>query len=127
GGADAKAEASGGDEKGGEGEGEGTDGFVSFALPPRNADGEEVEVDIPEDLKEDFARLKNGYMRGEAARALVQKAESERDELRSQKDEQEFIDRSLAEDPVGFIMGRVHADFRKGLLMELLADDTLWA
>jgi hypothetical protein len=124
-GEDVQAEA--GDDQGeGGSDGDEGDETVVFMIPPRNPNEPEVEVEIPAELREHFSRLKNGYMRGEAARQTLAKAESKEAELRAERDEIQFIDQALQEDPVGFISTRVAPEFRKALLMELLADDSVW-
>jgi hypothetical protein len=118
-----------------EGEGEEEEGeeedpdaeFVTFELPSRQADGDPVPVEIPAELEEDFARLRNGYMRGEEARGMYSRAQELHSEMLDAKAEVEYVDRELDEDPVGFVSRHVKdTKIRKGLLKELLADDALW-
>jgi hypothetical protein len=122
---DAPGEEEGADE--GEGEdAESDDELVVFRLPPRNPNEEELEVELPKELEEHFNRLKNGYMRGEAAREVLSRAEAKEEELRADREEIQLIDSELEADPVGFVSKRVAPQYRKALLMELLADDELW-
>lgn len=130
--AEAEAEGEGEEEEGSEPE-EGSDEedpdaeVVTIELPPRNADGDPVPVEVPAELEEDFRRLRNGYMRGEQAREERAAAEQIRDQVQADKAEVEFIDRELREDPVGFVADHVKdTEIRKGLLKELLADDELY-
>lgn len=101
--------------------------LVTFEIPPRNADGEPVPVEVPADLIEHFNRLRNGYMRGEQAREERKVTEELREQVLEAKSEIDYIDRELSDDPVGFVSRHVKdTNIRRGLLLELLADDELW-
>lgn len=124
-----KEEAVEDDGEGAEGEdadAEAAEDFVEFTLPPRNAEGDEVPVEIPAELEEDFRRLKNGYLRGEEARAVKEQASARVVEVRDAEKELELIDAELDADPAGFLLGRVAVEHRREVLRALLASDEVW-
>lgn len=101
--------------------------FVPFELPARQKDGDPVTVELPAELEEDFARLRNGYMRGEEARAVFDKAQAIRDEVAEDRAEIDYIDRELKDDPAGFILQHVKApEIRMEILRTLVADEDVW-
>jgi hypothetical protein len=106
---------------------ENTDDLVTVALPPREKDGDPVEVQVPKELAEDFLRLRKGYIRGEQWRAEQDSLRSERAAVRADKDELALIDEQLRSDPAGFILGTVtDPSIRRAILLDLMADDATW-
>jgi hypothetical protein len=113
-GAEAEAAADEGD-----GSAEGEDVFV-LALPPRREGEADVDVEfrgLDQQTREDLARMRNGYMRGESFRQEMSQVSEIRDELLDIRDD-------LAQDPAGFILGHIHESFLPDTARVVLA--RLW-
>lgn len=116
-------EAEPGEEEGEEPEAE----YATIELPPRSEGEDPISVDVPKELEEHFNRLNNGYARREEANRVLAKAQEIRDEVAEDRQEIDYIDTRLREDPVGFVLDHVkEPEIRRNLFLELLAENEVW-
>lgn len=100
---------------------EGEEPFV-LQLPGRREGEPDLEIPmegLTQEEQEAFARLRNGYSRGEEARTQLERAE----QLRS---EAEDFQVQLQADPIGFFTSRVPKEVRADLARHLLTDDEVY-
>lgn len=106
---------------------------LAALLPGRQPDDPDFEVRITPELRQAFQsqgidpqafvervnQLRNGYVRGEKARQMM-------DEARQLQQETQGLIVGLEHDPVNTILGRIPESVRADLVRHLLADDAVW-
>lgn len=103
------------------------EGVELVKLPARHPEepDEEWEIDNPE-LAERIRQLRNGYVRGNEARAIEQAAEERVEAVQQAEEEYGLMDQELEADPAQFLMERVHPDLRTEVALALLSDEKVF-